>query len=131
MSTQLAFTGWPTRICIALRHLAFGLLVVTAVAALVLALPVLIVLLSMDQAITRRRQLAVLTSTGCIACGSPLNPDALDVADKVWRSEHVELPGMRLRRMIRRLHAICPACGARYEWDGTQRQFQRLDPEPL
>lgn len=117
------------RIFAGLKGTATCLLVVTALLALLLALPILLPLLAVDQAVTRRRKLAALAANPCAVCGSSLSPDALDLADAVWGSAPSVQPTMRLRRVVRRLHAICPACGARYEWDGPRRQFHLLDLE--
>ena len=117
------------RIVAGLKGPATCLLVVAALMALLVALPILIPLLAVDQAVTRRRKLAALAAAPCAVCGSSLSPDALDLADAAWRSTPTVQPAMRLRRVVRRLHAICPACGARYEWDGARRQFHLLNRE--
>ena len=119
------------RIYGALKAVVIGMLVITAITMLVLALPLLLVFLAVDEAITTRRKLAALASTGCVVCGSRLHRDALDLADTVLRSERAEQSGLRFYRVVRRLHAICPACGTRYEWDGKRRRFQLLDTEPF
>ena len=97
---------------------------------LLFALPLLIPFLALDQKLTRRRQLLALAGQPCAVCNSSLDHGALDLADALWadrvavmRAEH---PGMRLR-LVRRLHAVCPACDAEYEWDGACRSFHVLD----
>ncbi len=117
------------RIVAGLKGPATCLLVVAALMALLVALPILLPILAVDQAITRRRKLAALAAAPCAVCGSSLSPDALELADAAWGPAQAVHPTVRLRRMVRRLHAICPACGARYEWGGARRQFHLLDPE--
>ncbi|MGI4946742.1 MAG: hypothetical protein ACRYHQ_40325 [Janthinobacterium lividum] len=119
------------RIVAGLKGPATCLLVGTALMALLVALPILIPILAVDQAVTRRRKLAALAAAPCAVCGSSLSPDALDLADAGWGPAQAAQPTMRLRRVVRRLHAICPVCGARYEWDGACRQFHLLDPEQI
>ncbi len=120
-----------TRIVAGLKGPATCLLVVTALMALLLALPILILILAVDQAVTRRRKLAALAAAPCAVCGSSLSPDALDLADAAWGPAQAVQSTKALRRVVRRLHAICRACGARYEWDGARRRFHLLDPEQI
>ncbi|MGI4939554.1 MAG: hypothetical protein ACRYHQ_03115 [Janthinobacterium lividum] len=112
-----------------MKGLATCLVVLAVMLTLLVALPVLIPVLAVDQAVTRRRKLAALASTCCAVCGSSLPPDALDLADATWGSGGTARSTMRLRRVVRRLHAVCPACGAGYEWDGAHRRFRLLDTE--
>ena len=119
--------SWAKRFLGGLKEVALLFLVVAALATLLLAMPVLILVISVTQAVTRRRKLAALACTVCAVCGGGLPPDALDLADTAWHAEHPLPPGMRVRRVVRHLDAICPACGARYEWEGKHRQFRQVE----
>ncbi len=121
--------GRMTRIFAGLKGLATGLLVIAGLMILLLALPILMPFLAVDQAVTRRSKLAVLAAMSCAVCGSSLHSDALALADAACGPPRAAQPILRLRRVVRRLHAICPACNAGYEWDAARRRFQLLDPE--
>ena len=97
---------------------------------LLFALPVIVPFLVLDQKRTRRRQLLALTRRPCVVCGGSLDHRALDLAEATWTSRvaamHEERPNVMFR-LVRRLHAVCPACGAEYEWDEASRLFLALD----
>lgn len=99
-------------------------------ALLLIALPVILPFLVLDQRRTRRRQLLALAGQPCAVCGSSLDHRALELADATWasrvaamRAEHPHA----MFRLARRLHAVCPACGAEYEWVEARKLFEAAD----
>jgi len=86
------------------------------VVAFVLALPVLLPYALFRHGLYLRRLRTAAEARPCPSCGRPLGADALRASDEHWRSHFAELqranPGARLR-LIRLVHAICTACGAR------------------
>ena len=111
----------------AVRRCAFGAAIMGGMVLLLLALPLILPFLALDQKLTRRRQLLALAGRPCAVCTSSLDYRALDFADALWASRvaamRAEHPGMRFR-LVRHLHAVCPACDAEYEWNGACRSFQ-------
>lgn len=109
---------------------AFGAAIIGGMVLLLVALPAILPFLVLDQKRTRRRQLLALAGQPCAVCGSSLDHRALELADATWASQvaamRAERPHVMLR-LVRRLHAVCPACGAEYEWDGASRLFLALD----
>ena len=62
----------------------------------------------------------------CTACGMVLGGEALRLADAEWdrfmENLHRKNPGGRYR-LVRTTHAICPKCGARYDFAEADRRF--------
>jgi len=94
----------------------------------VVFLPVLIPMAVVLTAVGKRRIRKAARSFACVVCGSRLGGVAVKLADdavagqaRQWRRDH---PYARYR-MVRTLHAICPACGTRYAYDETDRTFLR------
>ena len=102
-------------------------LAVGSVLLVLLTLPVSMPLIALFGAIDARRLRAAACRTPCGGCGQVLGTAALSAADAAWTVElaerHRRLPGLRLR-VVRRCHALCTVCGARYGW--TDRRLQRL-----
>ena len=97
---------------------------------LLFALPVIVPFLVLDEKRTRRRQLLALARRPCAVCSSSLDCRALDLADATWTNWVAAMQAERpyvMFRLVRRLHAVCPACGAEYEWDEASRSFLVLD----
>lgn len=109
---------------------AFGAAIIGGLALLLFALPFILPFLVLDQKRTRRRQLFALSGRPCVVCSSSLDHRALELADAAWASRVAAMRAERphvMPRLVRRLHAICPACGAEYEWDEASRLFLVLD----
>ena len=96
------------------------------VVALVLALPVLLPCAFVRHWISQRRLRNAAQSLPCPSCGRPLGIEALRAAEERWRAHAAELrranPGVRLR-LVRQLHAMCTACGARLQFREESRTF--------
>ena len=77
-------------------------------------------------AVCRRRLRKAAEGFLCVQCGKVLGAAALKLADEVWAAHWLELqrkyPGARLR-MVRTIHAVCPACGTQYEFLERERTF--------
>lgn len=77
------------------------------------------------------RMRAAAARTACSGCGNTLGRAALDLAQTVWAAE---LPPWHIRngtrRMVRRLWAVCPTCGVRYDYDEARHVFTLLPTEP-
>lgn len=74
----------------------------------------------------KRRMRKAAESFRCISCGKVLGVAALALADRVCMENMEELrerhPGVRWR-IVRTLHAICPACGTKYTYRERERTF--------
>ncbi len=75
----------------------------------------------------RRTLLAAVEALGCPVCRGRLWHDSIQAADNLWARHVATLrlrnPGVMLR-LVRRLAAVCGACGARLQFDpgsGTLR----------
>ena len=112
-----------------MRRLPLPLLVLIILVAFPIALPIAIVSWIWDH----RRMRAVAERNDCEQCGTTLGAASLHLADTEWTKRTAERlnarPGTRLR-MIRRLWAICTACGAEYDYDFSGRVFHRVSDEP-
>lgn len=108
-----------------------ALLGIALIAALPLILPAAAVLHSLD---CWRMRGAARRFT-CLSCGTRLGREAIRLADDAWARELAERqaasPGALFRhglaRIIRHLYAICPHCGARYDFDRRGGTFTALD----
>ena len=82
----------------------------------------------------RRRMLRIAEITNCSACGICLGPAATRLSDERCRQEAIErrkkFPGV-IFRIIRDVHAICPACGAELTWFAASRSFRLKEPAAL
>lgn len=101
---------------------------------IVVLLPVIIPVLAVDQWLYNRRLLAAARRFTCPACGSVIGEEAVRLANKAWdqhySEEHPEGTGFlvehRRRRIVRSLRAICPSCGARYDFNKRGRTFTAI-----
>jgi hypothetical protein len=108
-----------------MRRIPIPLLVLIIVIAFPVAVPIAIVLYMWD----RRRMRVVAARTSCECCGAPLGVASLRRADTEWARhaaalQHAQVM-MRLR-LIRRVWAICTACGAEYDYDARTHTFHRI-----
>ena len=108
-----------------MRRIPIPLLLLIIVIAFPVAIPIAIVLHMRD----RRRMRAVAERTRCECCGAPLGVASLRRADTEWAKRAAALQHarsiMRLR-LIRRVWAICTACGAEYDYDARAHTFLRV-----
>lgn len=78
----------------------------------------------------RSALLAAVRVLPCPVCGGELSALALKAADDLWRRHFAVIvernPGMKFR-MIRRLDAVCQACGARLWFDQKARTLQAMN----
>jgi hypothetical protein len=111
-------------------HYVFVPFAVVFVVLLPITLPVIAVLDALDQ----RRMRTAANTFACLSCGSILGGEALKLADEAWRQSFIDMhsrsPGFRLLRrsprIVRHLYAICPRCGARFDYVHRQRTFVTL-----
>jgi hypothetical protein len=109
--------GWSAAASgIALVFLAVGLVVLSPV----------IVFLVVPFVVRRYRKRLEFAACAfrCRSCGGILGLESLRLADNAWRAyfqrrleEHYRV------RVVRHLHAICPACGVRYTFVERERTF--------
>jgi len=81
----------------------------------------------------RRRLRRAALGSACTRCGAALGQEALlraDVAWQSWVAKWLETnPGTP--RLVRRLWAVCPACGAAHGFDDVTLRFPPLEAEAL
>jgi hypothetical protein len=98
------------------------LLLLIIVVVFPVAIPIAIVLHVRE----RLRMRATAERTRCECCGAPLAVASLRRADTEWAKRTAALQHarsiMRLR-LIRRVWAICAACGAEYDYDARADTF--------
>src|SRR5215831_248293 len=84
---------------------------------LVMFLPVIIPVVALLDRAYRKRLRAAACAFACLSCGGILGLEAIRLADGAWGEHLRELrekyPSIRFR-LVRHVHAICPACRARY-----------------
>jgi hypothetical protein len=108
-----------------MRRIPIPLLLLIIVIVFPVAIPIAIVLHMRD----RLRMRAAAERTRCECCGAPLAIASLRRANTEWAKRAAALQHawsiMRLR-LIRRVWAICPACGAEYDYDTRADTFLRV-----
>jgi hypothetical protein len=89
-------------------------------------LPVIIPVVVLLDLAYRKRLRATACAFACLSCGGILGLESIRLADAAWGEHLRELrekyPSTRFR-MVRHVHAICPACGARYAFLERERTF--------
>ena len=108
-----------------MHRMPIPLLLLLVVIAFPVAVPIALVLHIRDQ----RRMQSVAKMTRCECCGATLGVASLGRADTEWakRAAALQREGQIMRlRLIRRLWAICAACGAEYDYDFRARTFHRI-----
>ena len=113
-----------------MRRIPIPLLVLIIVITFPVAVPIAIVLSMWDQ----RRMQVVAERTSCECCGAPLGIASLRRADTQWAKRAAALQHVRAMmrlRLIRRVWAICAACGADYDYDTRTHTFHRIVPSGL
>jgi hypothetical protein len=100
-----------------------------AVVAFLLALPALVPYAFVCLYLDRRRLRIAANSHACPSCGRILGIEALHLADERWRAHVAELhrshPGVRFR-LVRLIHAICPACGTELSFRKESGTFEQM-----
>ena len=108
-------------------------LVILAMLALLITLPVTLPIASMVDWLHDRRLRACACGMQCARCGDVLGAGSLPASDASHRSALVEMgrqyPG-RLVHVVRRARAQCTRCGAAYRWDQRRRTLTRIDDAP-
>lgn len=98
--------------------------------AALMVFPMLLAIVAVQQALSRLRLRRTVGATVCGRCGAVLGGPALDRAEAAWRAEMARWqpahPGYRLR-VVRRLWALCGACGAGHDFDVATRRFVPLE----
>lgn len=97
----------------------------------VVCLPAIIPALAVSQWRDDRRLRAAARVFACLDCGAVIGDKAIRLAEAAWSQHracmHAENSGVLFkhsrRRIVRRLHAICPRCGARYRFAGRESIF--------
>ena len=89
--------------------------------------PLLIISVKRDE----RRLRQVAESFACLKCGAVLGVAGIELANQAVAAAMDELrrqhPDCRFR-VVRTLHAICPACGTRYTFLENERTFAIEQP---
>ena len=108
-------------------------LAVIAVLLVLFTFPVSLPLIALLNALDRRRLRVAAAAADCVRCGHRLGPEALGAADEAWMAEmadmHRRYPHGTVR-VVRRIHAVCTSCGARYGWDERDRALELLPEDP-
>jgi uncharacterized membrane protein YbhN (UPF0104 family) len=95
-----------------------------AIIFVVLSPVIIFLVLPLVMAAHRRRLQAAARAFECLSCGGILGPESLRLADAAWREHFRKLLEKHHRiRLLRYLHAICPACSARYTFVEHDRTF--------
>ena len=110
-----------------MRPLSIAALIV----AFVLLLPVIVPLGLAMYCRDRLRLRSAARRFVCLDCGNRLGTAAIRRADVEWGryvdDRHRRYPDVKFR-LRRRLHAVCPACGRRYQYVEKARTFVRTGP---
>jgi hypothetical protein len=96
---------------------SIGLHVIVLTVLLIVLLPAIIPLVGLSHSVYRRRLIAAARALACLSCGAVLGLESIRLADAAWdahtRELRVKHPTIRFR-VVLRVHAICPVCGAQY-----------------
>jgi hypothetical protein len=129
--SAITFKGWVGNMN---KRRWLGLAIALMGAVLVICLPVILPVIAILQALYYWRMRAAAGKFTCLSCGSYLGSEAIRLADEAWTQflsgKGANNPGVRfLRRKprtVRHLRAICPLCGARYDFAERERTFIAL-----
>lgn len=93
---------------------------------LLMFLPVIIPVVALLERAYRKRLRAAACAFACRSCGGILGLESIRLADAAWQEHLRELgekyPSTRFR-LVRHVHAICPACRVRYSFLERERTF--------
>lgn len=105
---------------------------------LIVSMPLWLPLVALSHWLDQRRLHAAAERSACVACNQILGRKAVKLADQYWEKHMAELlkgtdgsVRFRRRRIVRKLHAVCSNCGAKYEFISQSRQFASLRKEDL
>jgi hypothetical protein len=100
-----------------LRHLLMLILVVVLFLVL---LPVIIPLVAVMHWRHEARMRKLAAEMTCVRCEQVMGATATKLADSAWSAEFDAImkqsPGIRRRRIVRTVDAICPHCALRYRY---------------
>lgn len=107
-------------------------MLVLAGAAVMAAALLVLPLVLLAQYLRHRRTCAAAARSACVACGTVLGRAALRAADaewdgfvQEWRRRHPHAKP----RLVRRVHAVCPHCRAKYRYAAAGRSFEAVPAE--
>lgn len=110
-----------------IREAPFIALMIAAVPLIVLTSPITLPVLAASEALRKRRMRSVADTTACQQCGELLTREAIKLADLKVAAEFAEMraefPHSRFRLADRKMWAICPTCGATYDWNKRDKMF--------
>jgi predicted RNA-binding Zn-ribbon protein involved in translation (DUF1610 family) len=114
------------------KEFVFGLAIILGAVLFILLSPVLIPIagIAHQRDIKRMRELA--RTFICLNCGKVLGKEAIGLGDEAW-SRHIDevlkqCPPRTRLRVVRTVHAVCPHCGALYQYIDKARSFA---PSPM
>jgi hypothetical protein len=100
-----------------LRHL---LMLILVVGLFLLLLPVIIPLVALMHWRHEARMRQLAAEMTCVRCEQVMGATATKLADSAWSAEFDAImkqsPGIRRRRVVRTVDAICPHCALRYRY---------------
>ena len=100
-----------------LRHL---LMLILVVVLFLLLLPVIIPMVAFMHWRNEARMRKLAASMVCVRCEQVMGAIATKLADRAWNAEFNAIlkqsPGIRRRRIVRTVDAICPHCSLRYRY---------------
>ncbi len=110
------------------------LYITLCMAALIVSLPVAFPMAMIQHTRAERRRKRRVFQAPCARCGAVLGTAAIERADAEWSAYLDKLfrenPGIRFR-LVRRVHAVCVACGQSHHYDETADAFVAVTDEPL
>jgi hypothetical protein len=102
--------------------------IIFLVVILLVLLPVIIPVGALLHFVYRMRLTVAAGAFACLSCGRILGREALRLGDAAWEEHVCELRRKypsRIFRLVRDIHAVCPACGVRYAFLERERTFIR------
>jgi hypothetical protein len=110
-----------------LREIGFGLSIIATLMLVIVSFPIIIPIVAFSQWRELRRMRAAARDFACLNCGQRLGEEAITLGDEAWARKMAEHEGPWIEdvglRMVRQLHAVCPHCGAQYEYVREKRTF--------
>jgi hypothetical protein len=104
------------------------MMVILLAVVMVLLLPIIIPLAAFLVARDNRRMRRKALETKCLKCGHCLGDAAIERGEVAWRERMSDLHsgaewGIRRRRIVRDIHAVCTNCGAAYQYVTQTAEF--------
>jgi hypothetical protein len=95
-------------------------------ASLIVLLPAIVPVVALSHSIYRKRLRSAARAFRCLSCSAVLGLESIRLADAAWDAHMRDLgekyPASKFR-VVRHIHAMCPACGARYAFLERERTF--------